>query len=41
MWTPLIVLGLLWSVDPWLRMQPAVMTYVASVMLINAVAPAV
>ena len=41
LWTPLIVLGLLWSVDPWLRMQPAVMTYVASVMLINAVAPAV
>ena len=41
LWTPLLVLGLLWSVDPWLRMQPAVMTYVASVMLINAVAPAV
>ena len=41
LWTPLIVLGLLWLVDPWLRMQPAVMTYVASVMLINAVAPAV
>ena len=41
LWTPLIVLGLLWTVDPWLRMQPVVMTYVASVMLINAVAPAV
>ena len=41
LWTPLIVLGLLWLVDPWLRMQPAVMTYVASVMLINAIAPAV
>lgn len=41
LWTPLLVLGLLWSVDPWLRMQPAVMTYVASVMVINAVAPAV
>lgn len=41
LWMPLIVLGLLWSVDPWLRMQPAVMVYVASVLLINALAPAV
>ena len=41
LWTPLIMLGLLWCVDPWLRLQPAVMAYVASVLVINAVAPAV
>ena len=41
LWMPLIVLGLLWSVDPWLWMQPAVMVYLASVLLINALAPAV
>lgn len=41
LWTPLLVLFLLWWVDPWLRLQPAVMFYVGSVFLINAVAPAV
>ncbi len=41
LWTPLIVLGLLWWLDPWLRLQPAVMLYVGSVFLINALAPAV
>ena len=34
------MLGLLWCVDPWLRLQPAVMAYVASVLVINN-APAV
>ena len=41
LWTPLLVLFLLWWVDPWLRLQPAVMFYVGSVFLINALAPAV
>lgn len=41
LWTPLLVLVMLWWVDPWLRLQPSVMIYVASVMFINALAPAV
>ena len=41
LWTPLLVLGMLWGVDPWLRLQPAVMLYVGSVFFINALAPAV
>ncbi|RPG81048.1 MAG: hypothetical protein CBC74_001925 [Crocinitomicaceae bacterium TMED114] len=41
LWTPLLVLGWLWWLDPWLRLQPAVMLYVGSVFLINALAPAV
>lgn len=40
LWVPLMLLILLWSLDPWLSMQPSVMVYVASILLINAVAPA-
>jgi membrane-associated phospholipid phosphatase len=41
LWTPLLLLGVLWGVDPWIRMHPSVMMYVATVLLINALAPAV
>ncbi len=41
LWTPVLLLGLLWMLDPWLRLQPGVMIYVATVLLINALAPAV
>ena len=41
LWMPFIVLLVLWGVDPWLRMQPAMMVYVASILLINAIAPAI
>ncbi|MCH1582035.1 MAG: hypothetical protein L7S63_02870 [Flavobacteriales bacterium] len=41
LWMPLIVFLLLWSVDPWLRLQPAMMVYVLSILLINAIAPAI
>ena len=41
LWMPFILLLVLWGVDPWLRMQPAMMVYVASILLINAIAPAI
>lgn len=41
LWMPLWVFLMLWAVDPWLRLQPAVMVYVSSILLINALAPAV
>ena len=41
LWTRVLLLGLLWMLDPWLRLQPGVMIYVATVLLINALAPAV
>lgn len=41
LWTPLLLLGTLWLLDPWVRMQPGVMIYVATVLMINALAPAV
>lgn len=40
LWMPFILLVLLWSVDPWLRLQPTMVVYVGSILLINAVAPA-
>lgn len=41
LWMPLMVFAVLWGVDPWLRLQPAMMVYVASILFINAVAPAI
>ena len=41
LWVPLFLFLLLWSVDPWLRLQPAMMIYVTSILVINAVAPAI
>jgi membrane-associated phospholipid phosphatase len=41
LWMPLWVFLMLWAVDPWLRLQPAVMVYVSSILLINALAPAI
>lgn len=41
LWMPLWVFLALWLVDPWLRLQPAMMIYVASILLINALAPAI
>ena len=41
LWVPLFLFMLLWSVDPWLRLQPAMMVYVSSILFINAVAPAI
>lgn len=41
LWMPLWMFLMLWSVDPWLRIQPAVMVYVSSILLINALAPAI
>lgn len=41
LWVPLFLFLLLWAVDPWLRLQPAMMVYVTSILLINALAPAI
>lgn len=41
LWMPFLLLLVLWGVDPWLRMQPAMMVYVGSILLINAIAPAI
>lgn len=40
LWVPLLLLVALWVGDPWLRLQPAMVVYVGSILLINAVAPA-
>ena len=40
LWMPLLVFLFLWGVDPWLQLQPSVMLYVGSILLINAIAPA-
>lgn len=40
LWMPLMVFLVLWFVDPWLQLPPSIMVYVTSILLINAVAPA-
>ncbi len=40
LWMPLMVFLALWFADPWLQLPPSMMVYVTSILLINAVAPA-
>lgn len=40
LWTPLLVFLVLWVVDPWLQLPLGMTVYVTSILLINAVAPA-